>query len=378
MNEKPTEIVSDAPNRYPPWAPRIWSGFLPLQYLSYLAENHFSIHPTRYPMTFMLGVCSAFNTLFATVQKLGWSKRIAQQEIKEPPIFIVGHWRSGTTLLHELMSLDKNLAFPSNYDTFVPSHFLASGPLVRPLFRCLLPNKRPMDNMTVDVDSPQEDDFALTIMGAASHYRRMGFPQNRNEYFRWLDAQNLEEAERQNLRDCLKYFYRALTYKYQKRLLLKSPPHTGRLRYLADWFPGAKFVHISRHPYSVVPSTMRLWMITDDVHAFHPRQYSQAALLNYVNVCQQELYEAYFRDREEIDPSQIVEIRYEDLVAEPVGTIEKIYGKLNLQGFAAVAETTRGYFESKRDHKQNRHNADSIANIIDGHWEKYIAAFYSQ
>jgi hypothetical protein len=43
-----------------------------------------------------------------------------------------------------------------------------------------------------------------------------------------------------------------------KRLVLKSPPHTARVRLLREIFPGAKFVHISRDPYEIYQSTKRV------------------------------------------------------------------------------------------------------------------------
>ena len=251
MSEPVSESILDAPNHYPPWAPRIWTGLLPHHYWKILVENRFTIHPERYPMTGIVSGCTVLNVFWTAAQKFLYSSKVSETDLVQPPVFIVGHWRSGTTLLHELMSLDENSAYPTTFDAFVPNHFLVSAPVVRPLIKALMPAKRPMDDMTVDADSPQEDDFALMILGAESHYRRMGFPNNSNEYFRWLDAANLTAQQTEAVRQSLTYFYKALTYKYKKRLVLKSPPHTGRIQALANWFPGAKFVHISRHPHKI-------------------------------------------------------------------------------------------------------------------------------
>ena len=90
-------------------------------------------------------------------------RRIAQQPIKDAPIFIIGHWRSGTTLLHELMSLDERFTFPTTYECFVPNHFLISA-WFDAWLKCLLPKQRPMDNMALGWDRPQEDEFALCNM----------------------------------------------------------------------------------------------------------------------------------------------------------------------------------------------------------------------
>ena len=47
---------------------------------------------------------------------------------------------------------------------------------------------------------------------------------------------------------------RKLTFKYGRPLVLKSPPHTARIRLLLEMFPEARFVHIHRHPYQVFRS----------------------------------------------------------------------------------------------------------------------------
>lgn len=371
-------IDSKAPaksNSYPPWAPRIWSGLRPRDHWDLLAENQFSIHPSRYPMTGLVSIWSLFNAGMSLVQKITHQKRIDQTEIAEPPIFIIGHWRSGTTLLHELLSLDSNFAYPSNLETFVPHHFLVSQPVVKPLLRWLLPGKRPMDNMSVAPDLPQEDEFALLLLGAASHYRRMGFPATTNEYFRYLDSQNLDPHQIEKFERLLRYFFKSLTYKHGRRLVLKSPPHTGRIRSLANWFPGAKFVHISRDPFDVVPSTMRLWKIADDVHAYQKRRYSDVELLDYICRCKDVMYAAYHRDKVVLSENQLVEVRFGDLTANPVDTIRSIYESLELDGFGQLEKAIEENFSNRREHKKNVHNIDSFVDRIAVEWSDYMQWF---
>ena len=365
----------DQPNSYPPWAPRIWTGLKPGDYWRFLSENKFRIHPLRYAMTGLISFWSIGNLALSPVQNLIHGSKIVETELVEPPIFILGHWRSGTTLLHELMSLDEDLAFPTNYDAFLPYHFMVSGPLFRPLMRLLMPGKRPMDSMSMHVDSPQEDDFALLLMGAPVQYRRMGFPQHDNDYERFLDWQQLEPQELADVEYKLKFFYQALTYKYKKRLALKSPPHTGRIECLAKWFPGAKFIHISRHPHEVVPSTMRLWKLIDDVHAFQVPRYDEAELLQYVNRCHEILYRPYHQSVANLRDNQLAEVRFEDLVAKPRSTINHIYEKLELDGSDRAVESAESYFAQRKNHKRNRYDIDNLIAPINTDWSEYMERF---
>ena len=55
---------------------------------------------------------------------------VARTPIRHAPLFIVGHWRTGTTLLHELLILDPRHAFPTTYQCMEPNHFLLTERLV--------------------------------------------------------------------------------------------------------------------------------------------------------------------------------------------------------------------------------------------------------
>ena len=65
----------------------------------------------------LVGVTLAtpLNSALALLQRLLFGRKLAAAEFHGPPVFIVGHWRSGTTLLHELMVRDDRLSSPSTY-----------------------------------------------------------------------------------------------------------------------------------------------------------------------------------------------------------------------------------------------------------------------
>lgn len=99
-------------------------------------------------------------------------------QLKQPPVFIIGHWRTGTTLLHELLILDPRHNFPNTYQCLEPNHFLLTEKFFKSYFNFLLPTRRPMDNMEAGWDKPQEDEFALCMMGQPSPYLDVAFPNN--------------------------------------------------------------------------------------------------------------------------------------------------------------------------------------------------------
>ena len=143
-----------------------------------LARNHFAVSPTRIPRAILLSILSIVNSTLGVIQNRCFANSVADSVLEEPPLFIIGHWRTGTTYLHELMSLDKRFIAPKNFECPAPAHFILSDWVVHSL-PIPLPSKRPMDDVTVGMDSPQEDEFALLNLGLPSPYETMMFPNHR-------------------------------------------------------------------------------------------------------------------------------------------------------------------------------------------------------
>ena len=125
--------------------------------------------------------------------------------------------------MHELISLDPRFNFPSNFEAFIPTHFLVSRPAFYPLIQMLLPRQRPMDNMSMSASSPQEDDFALIGYGVPTPYRRIAFANRLNRDHLELNFDNASPAVERQLHDAMETFLKSLTLRYQSRLVMKSP-----------------------------------------------------------------------------------------------------------------------------------------------------------
>ncbi len=115
------------------WSARFWDGMLLGAWIRELRRNRFRIHPLQLPLVASVSAFGVINSLGRPLQQLILGRRIAKVEIKEAPIFIIGHWRSGTTLLHELMALDERYTYPTTYECFAPNHFLISAWFVKRL-----------------------------------------------------------------------------------------------------------------------------------------------------------------------------------------------------------------------------------------------------
>ena len=173
------------------------------------------------------------------------------------------------------------------------NHFFLSQIWLKPIVWLTMPASRPMDNMASGPDLPQEDEFAICTLGGPTPYLSMAFPNLPRPHQNLIDMKDVSEKDRSLLAKTLSFFTKALTLRHRKRLLLKSPPHTGRIEFLREQFPGAKFIHITRDPYRVIPSTIRLWQRLDRVNGFQIPNYSRESLKQYVLRTFRKMYEAF-------------------------------------------------------------------------------------
>ena len=337
-------------------APRFWHGMKMGTLARLVLPNLHKVQWHRWFVLFAVSWYSVVNSFFYLLQQLFFGSKIRKHEIKNPPVFIVGHWRSGTTFLHDLMATDKAITYPSTLQTMLPNQFMVTGWLVG---RCgfLIPDKRPQDNVATGWQKPQEDEFAIMNMGACSPYLRIAFPNNGPIHDEFLDMKDIDPQELEKWKKTVVKFVKMVSLKGKGRtVVLKSPPHLGRIKILSELFPDAKFIHIARSPYSLFPSTMRLWKAMDHTQAF--QRPTHEYLEEYVFGNLEKMYTAFESQRASIDSSNITDVRYEDLITEPSAQIERIYADLNLGDFEEVRESLETYLQTQKDYKVNKHAMD--------------------
>jgi hypothetical protein len=238
----------------------------------------------------------------------------------------------------------------------------------------LMPKQRPMDNMAMGWERPQEDEFALLTLGAPTPYVRMAFPNDPPPYMEFLDMQGTSPADLSRFERAMTHFVKLITFRSRKRVLLKSPPHTGRVAVLARLFPGARFVHISRDPFALFPSTVRLWQSLDEVQGLQMPRHTH--LEEYVFECLTRMYRGFEQQRGEIDPSHICDVRYEDLVQDPAAEVARIYRELELGDFGVVQDKIAAYIGQQKDYKTNKHQLDDeLKAKIRARWALYFERY---
>jgi omega-hydroxy-beta-dihydromenaquinone-9 sulfotransferase len=318
-----------------------------------LKRQGMRVHRRYLPRLAFLSVLAAWNTYLGWFEEACNGDKIRGAKLIAPPIFILGYWRSGTTHLHNLLSLDPAFACPNAYQVMFPHHFVYSQPWGSQIFNALSPKTRPMDNVAFHGGVPHEDEMALAAMTGVSPYLRILFPAAGENGYAALDPDKLPPGALAVWQAALRLFLQKLSFSRSKRIVLKSPPHLGRLAVLLEMFPGAKFIHITRNPYTVYLSFQKNWRrghTLSHLQKPDPRVIDELILSWY-----EELFALYDRDRRLVPPGDLYELRFEDLEASPRESLANIYQKLSLPGFGEFWDRASVYLNSLAGFQKNRH-----------------------
>ncbi len=339
-------------------------------------RNRFAISPGRWPLALSITNTTMLNSFASVFEQLLFSHRMNQTKLKQPPLFVLGHWRSGTTLLHELLMLDPENVCPNTYQCFEPCHFLWTEWFVPNISRWLLPATRPMDDVRAGWDRPQEDEFALCNLGVPSPYLAWAFPNHGPVFDEYLDLQSLSVAERESWKLAWKNFIQRIELVSDGRIVLKSPTHTARVRTILEVFPDAKFVHIVRNPLVLFPSTVRLWRSLSETQGLQELDDKANWIEQHVLDTFVRMYERFEQDRELIPPGNLIDVRYEKLVADPVSQMRNVYQELKLGDYGRVEMAIRQHALKTRDYRTNEYTLPSdVAEKVRGRWAPYFQRY---
>jgi len=276
------------------------------------------------------------STPFYCWEEIMFRRRIRKYKFKKDPVFILGHWRSGTTFLHNMLCVDPDSGYLTTYQSVFPNN-LASKFIFRNFMKMNMPEKRPSDNVKLGIDLPQEDEFALGNLTDRSFYHFFYFPKNYKKFYR----QSVDEVNTGNLTSWdLKYrklVIKALINSGGSRAILKNPVNTARIQTLLRIFPQAKFIYLYREPVTVYMSTRKFFIELLPTLWFHRVEWEFIENMIFENF--RMLINNYESNKLLIPAANLLEVKFEELEKDPIGFCEHIYTKLYKEDF-----------ESKRDH----------------------------
>lgn len=316
-----------------------------------LAANRCAVSPAFWPRALATTVSAAAVSAQARLESRRWNDRIAAAEVREP-VFILGHYRSGTTHLHNLLAQDARLAYPNNYQASFPHTFLSTEDAGTRLGAALTMRRRPHDNVALDLRVPTEDELALCADTLLSPHMAWHFPRRAEHYrSRYLTFAEASTEERARWVRSLRTFAAKLTVRHGRRLVLKSPLHTARIPLLLEAFPDARFVHLHRDPYRVYQSTLNMERKVEPL--FRYQRSRPAGLEGRVLGRYADTMRAYLADRDRVPAGRLVETSYAELSGEPLACLETIYAGLELGDLTEARPRIERYLRSLRDYERN-------------------------
>ena len=324
--------------------------------------------PSRYWRKFAgIFAASALATPLRLAEWAAFSRKIKRTPIDTPPLFVLGFGRSGTTHLQNLLARDPRLGYFTTFQGVMASFsFVASGRLKRLMAKGMEAageQTRPMDNVRITLDTPQEEDLAVAAASRMSFVHQLSFPQRSRELLSKyvlmgtgpdgstdgsLSSRELRQWERVYVREVRK----VVLHSGGKPVMLRNTPNIGRADHLARLFPGAKFVHIVRNPYAVYPSLMHLYRTLLPLYQLDDYNWDEVEqiLVDAYRL----VMSKYLRDRQSIPDGHLAEVRYEDLDRDPLGELERLYEELSLPGWSVAREHVAAYMETLAGYRKNR------------------------
>jgi len=337
-----------------------------------LLGSHRPIDRAFLPRALFVSLTTLATGPFRAWEHVRHGPAIRRTPIHPEPVFIIGHWRSGTTHLQNLLALDEALGSLTTFQAMAPGFCLVGDGAIKQLFARQAATRYPtrlIDNIPLAFDAPQEDEFGLANLSPYAFIHTFSFPRHAEEIFaRSVLFDGLSTEERARWIETYLRLLQTVTHACEgRRLVIKNCAHTARIPTLLDLFPNARFVHIHRNPYEVYLSTLHMH------RTVFPRSQLQVVDPERIGANVLRFYDALMRrfleSRQLIPEGNLIEVRFDDLETAPIDQVRRIYDELALPGYAAAEPAFRSYLDSIAGYRKNAYELNSEAvDAVNRHW----------
>jgi len=328
--------------------------------------------PRYLPKYLFVCLCTLLTSPLRGWEWMRFDARKRATVVHHSPVFIIGHWRSGTTHLHNLLVQDERFCFMSTFQAMAPGFCLSGDRLLKPALESIARRRYPtrlIDNIPLAFDAPQEDEFAMACLTHRAFIHTFSFPKHAERFFDqfvMLDQQT--QVAREHWMSTYCRLLRMIQFRGgARRMVLKNCAHTGRIRTLLAQFPNARFIHIHRNPYEVFLSSMHMHRT---VLKTSQLQHTDAqAIRRRVLQFYERLMKHLIDVRPELSANQFIDVAFEDLERDPLAQIERIYRQLELGKLQAVRPRIEQYLSTIAGYRKNAYVLDQeTIETVNQHW----------
>ena len=336
--------------KLPPISPLI--GSTPISYIQTIRGR--KIEKKYVVKTILSSIIVLISGLFQWYEKIYFNIRCRKYVLNSDPIFIIGHWRTGTTFLHNMLSKDPRMGYVTTYQSVFPNN-LYSKFLFKTFMRIMIPEKRPGDNVRLNVTFPQEEEFALTNVNPWNYYQFMYFPSDYDEYYEKYIRFNHIPAR----------IYKKWKIDYQRLIkkaminsggsipLLKNPCNSGRINVMLEMYPDAKFIFIIRNPVIVFLSSRKFFKELLPTLWFHTMEEPDLEEMIFTTFIK--LINDYQELKSLIPSHNLIEIKFDEYEKKPLKFLEEVYKQFNLSDFNRLKPVFQEYINSLAGYRKNKY-----------------------
>jgi len=281
---------------------------------------------------------------------------IAAEEIRRP-IFVTGLPRTGTTVMHGLLAQDPATRAPYTWECLFPSpptEGHEDHPRIRaaerqqrwfhrlnPAFRRIHPTGARLPEECLIITSHSFLSFQFNTAHFVASYQT------------WLEQQDLRPSYVAHRRFLQHLQWRSHT----ERWVLKAPAHLFGLRALFSVYPDARVVFMHRDPLEVVPSAASLHTSVRGTFSAHvdPRLVGAEQAARWADGITRALAA---RDGGCAPPERFVDVRYTDLVRDPIAVGRRVYEHFGLPLSSAVEARWHRFLRENPQGKHGPHQYD--------------------
>ncbi|MEM9281697.1 MAG: sulfotransferase [Verrucomicrobiota bacterium] len=316
---------------------------------------------------------------FAVAESIRYSSRVNQTPVEKPPIFLIGHWGSGASVLQQFMIQDPQFEYLKMSDAVMPQNMHRPSQKLTQGFWGSNVGEPGKGELTLPRrDDPAEDEIARGNLNPASYQGVYCFPRDREaQRDRALFFEGAHQGEEKQFRLRYEWLVRKVSFlSGGRQVVFRNPASTVRMGMLLEAFPDAKFVHLVRNPWEVYCSTRD--HLAERFRALAWQSFDQVDSVSYTLDTYEKVMNRYLDDRKKLEmpANQLHEVRYEDLVADPIGEVAGIYDALGLESKAVGLAHLKEYLArtSKPRAESFRISTDEFA-LVRNRWRLFFKAW---